>query len=259
MLLLLKRMICMRKFVSYILISVGVFLIGLAIYQQAVTAYNQKKLVEEYNNYVETLKSMEESELTAEASDNKLVDTESIITDLDLNVVETPLPEEDSEQTENDTETETVQEETAENNKNQEPDLSKVFEGKQISGLIEIPSINVSAAILEGTDDSALKYAVGHYPGLGEIGQPGNYVLLGHRNYIYGHFFRNLDRLKAGDKVNITAGDKTYTYEVYESFVVKPEEVWVLEQTEESIITMITCTPMGTYTDRLIVRGTLLN
>lgn len=254
MLLLLKRMICMKKIVSYILISVGLFIIGLAIYQQAITVYNQKKLIKEYNKYVDTLKSMEASELTAEASNNNVVDSEIII-DKELNVAETPLSEEESDETESTT----IQEETAESNKNQEPDLSKVFEGKQISGLIEIPTINVSAAILEGTDDSALKYAVGHYPGLGEIGQPGNYVLLGHRNYIYGHFFRNLDQLKSGDEVNITVGDKTYTYEVYESFVVKPEEVWVLEQTEESIITMITCTPIGTYTDRLIVRGTLLN
>jgi sortase A len=254
MLLLLKRMICMKKVVSYVLISVGLFIIGLAIYQQSVTVYNQKKLIEEYNKYVDTLKSMEASELTAEASNNNATDTESII-DTELDVAETPLSEEESEESENTN----VPEGTDEDNKNQEPDLSKVFEGKQIIGLIEIPNINVSAAILEGTDDSALKYAVGHYPGLGEIGKPGNYVLLGHRNYIYGHFFRNLDRLKAGDKVKITAGDKTYTYEVYESFVVKPEEVWVLEQTEESIITMITCTPMGTYTDRLIVRGILLN
>jgi sortase A len=254
MLLLLKRMICMKKIVTYVLISVGLFIIGLAIYQQAVTVYNQKKLIEEYNKYVDTLKSMEASELTAEASNNNATDTESII-DTELNVAETPLSEEESEESKNTN----VQEETPEDNKNQEPDLSKVFEGKQISGLIEIPNINVSAAILEGTDDSALKYAVGHYPGLGEIGQPGNYVLLGHRNYIYGHFFRNLDRLNVGDKVNITVGDKIYTYEVYESFIVKPEEVWVLEQTEESIITMISCTPMGTYTDRLIVRGTLLN
>jgi sortase A len=244
----------MKKIISYALISVGLFIIGLAIYQQAVTVYNQKKLIEEYDRYVDTLKSMETSELMADASDNNAKVQEPIV-DSDLNVAETPLSEENMEETENTV----VQEETAENNKRQEPDLSKIFEGKQISGLIEIPSINVDAAILEGTDDSALKYAVGHYPGLGEIGQPGNYVLLGHRNYVYGHFFRNLDRLAAGDKVNITVGDKTYTYEVYESFVVKPEEVWVLEQTEESIITMITCTPIGTYTDRLIVRGALLN
>lgn len=49
----------------------------------------------------------------------------------------------------------------------------------------------------------------------------------------------------------------TYTYLVTESFVVSPEEVWVLDDTEETILTMITCTPMVTYTDRLIVRGVI--
>ena len=117
----------------------------------------------------------------------------------------------------------------------------------------------MNAAILEGTDDSALQYAVGHYPGLGEIGQPGNYVLLGHRNYVYGHFFRNIDKLEVDDQIILTKGTDIYTYSVTESFVVKPEEVWVLEQTEEATITLITCTPVGTYTDRLIVKGVLLD
>lgn len=143
--------------------------------------------------------------------------------------------------------------------KNTAPDLTEIFKNKQISGLIEIPKIKVNAAILEGTDDSALQYAVGHYPGFGEIGQAGNYVLLGHRNYVYGHFFRNIDKLEADDQIIITKGTDVYTYSVTESFVVKPEEVWVLEQTEEASITLITCTPIGTYTDRLIVKGVLLN
>jgi len=143
--------------------------------------------------------------------------------------------------------------------KNTAPDLTEIFKNKQISGLIEIPKIKVNAAILEGTDDSALQYAVGHYPGFGEIGQAGNYVLLGHRNYVYGHFFRNIDKLEADDQIIITKGTDVYTYSVTESFVVKPEEVWVLEQTEEAAITLITCTPIGTYTDRLIVKGMLLD
>ena len=74
---------------------------------------------------------------------------------------------------------------------------------------------------------------------------------------MYGHFFRNIDRLEEGDELTISKDGKTYSYVVYESFVVKPEEVWVLNQTEEPIVTMITCTPLGTYTDRLIVRAAL--
>lgn len=237
----------MRKYASWILIAAGVIIIGIAIFQEASTIYNQKKLINEYSKYVDTLKNLEVSEIEAEKSGS---------------IETSPEPVTPADITETDNDTNIAQEpeqSISDEIKSNEPDLSKIFEGKQISGLIEIPKIKVSAAILEGTDDSALKYAVGHYPGLGEIGKPGNYVLLGHRNYVYGHFFRNLDKLEVGDEIKITKDEVDYTYVVYESFVVKPEEVWVLEQTEDAIITMITCTPIGTYTDRLIVRGALKN
>lgn len=220
------------------LITAGILIIGIAVYQKVSTIYYQNKLINEYSEYIDTLKKMETGELKAEAE----------------NVVynDTMEPLADETEPDNASEPETIEEKPA----NKVPDYDKLLKGKTISGIIEIPKINVKSAILEGTDDSALKYAVGHYPGLGNLGE-GNYVLLGHRNYVYGHFFRNLDHLKEGDEVIITKDGEEYIYVVYESFVVKPEEVWVLNQTEAPIITMITCTPMGTYTDRLIVRAAL--
>ena len=235
----------MKKLISRILISVGIIIIGIAVFIEASTIYNQKKLIDEYSKYNETLKNMEISELTAEAAVSQESDINIEVDDSELQIREQPGQEETE-----------VPEEAP---KNTAPDLTEIFKNKQISGLIEIPKIKVSAAILEGTDDSALQYAVGHYPGFGEIGQAGNYVLLGHRNYVYGHFFRNIDKLEADDQIIITKGTDVYTYSVTESFVVKPEEVWVLEQTEDATITLITCTPIGTYTDRLIVKGVLLN
>lgn len=238
----------MRKFFSIFLILSGIIVIGIAVNLKVKTIENQNKLINEYNEYINTLKNMEENEKNAELSSPINIDDENNSeTNVDINGAgEQEKPAEENNEGSNNEKT-----------GDSKPDLSKVFEGKQISGLISIPQIKVSAAILEGTDDSALKYAVGHYPGLGEVGKAGNYVLLGHRNYVYGHFFRNLDKLEVGDEVKITKDEETYTYVVYESFVVKPEEVWVLEQTEDAIVTMITCTPIGTYTDRLIVRGAL--
>lgn len=244
----------MRKLVSRILILSGVIIIGIAIYQQVSTSYNQKKLVNEYAKYVDTLKNMEISELKAEVTAIKEIDE-----DTETNSSEQIISEQNTEQPETAEQNNNQNSDALEKPKDTAPDLSKVFEGKEISGLIEIPKININAAILEGTDDSALKYAVGHYPGLGEIGQPGNYVLLGHRNYVYGHFFRNIDKLEVGDQINIKKNTETYTYLVTEYFVVAPEDVWVLEQTEDPTITLITCTPIGTYTDRLIVKGVLKN
>lgn len=241
----------MRKLLSIFLIISGLIVIGIAVNLKVTTIQNQNKLISEYNQYLNTLKSMEENEKKAELASGTVNNDENNI-EADVNINEDAEPEQSTEEIE-----ENNEETNNTNTGNSKPDISKFFEGKQISGLINIPKINVSAAILEGTDDSALKYAVGHYPGLGNVGKPGNYVLLGHRNYVYGHFFRNLDKLEVGDEVIITKDEETYTYVVYESFVVKPEEVWVLEQTEDAIVTMITCTPIGTYTDRLIVRGAL--
>ena len=242
----------MKKLISRILISVGIIIIGIAVFIEASTIYNQKKLIDEYSKYAETLKNMEISELIAEA---EVVEESDI--NKEVNTDEQPITEQpEQEETESPEQNNKAPEEAP---KNTAPDLTEIFKNKQISGLIEIPKIKVNAAILEGTDDSALQYAVGHYPGLGEIGQPGNYVLLGHRNYVYGHFFRNIDKLEVDDQIILTKGTDIYTYSVTESFVVKPEEVWVLEQTEEATITLITCTPVGTYTDRLIVKGVLLD
>ena len=242
----------MRKYLSWFLITAGVLLILIAVYQKVSTIYNQNKLLKEYDAYVSMLKNMETSEFNAEAEN---IENDNPGDDTNANIENNNLQE--SEENETGTENSGGQPATEEKPVNKTPNYNELLKGKDISGLIEIPKIKVKSAILEGTDDSALKYAVGHYPKLGKPGE-GNYVLLGHRNYVYGHFFRNIDRLETEDEVKITVGDTTYTYVVYESFVVKPEEVWVLEKTEEPIVTMITCTPIGTYTDRLIVRAKLL-
>lgn len=226
----------MRKIASLVLIIVGLVIIGAAALKEVSTIYNHKKLIEEYIEYENIIKNMGANEIQAES--------DCIYDELD------DLKSIDSLEESQDEVSEAI-------TKDMKTEEEEYFENKSIRGLIEIPKIKVVAAILEGADDSALKYAVGHYPGLGEPGKSGNYVLLGHRNYVYGHFFRNLDKLEVGDEVKITVANNVYTYTVYESFVVKPEDVWVLEQTKDSIVTMITCTPIGTYEDRLIVRGAL--
>jgi len=240
----------MRKYLSRILITAGLIIMGIALYQKVTTIYYQNKLMNEYDEYISTLKNQDTNEIQ-ESIENVFVETDD-----DIFAATSKVPEtEESKEIDNSEENNNAEPEDTENSK---PDFVKLFENKEISGIIEIPKINVSAAILEGTDDSALKYAVGHYPGTVQPGETGNSVLLGHRNYLYGHFFRKLDELEAGDSVVIKKDENIYTYVIYESFVVKPEDTWVLDETSDAIITMITCTPIGTYTDRLVVRGTLL-
>ena len=221
-----------KKNIPYILIISGVIIIAIALYQKISTTYYQNKLVEEYYKYISQLNF----------DDNIEDDSLQTKPPSDGSAEASPEPEETR---------------AEEPEKSEENPIEKYLQGKEISGVIEIPKLGVSAAILEGTDDTALKYTVGHYPGTANPGEKGNYVLLGHRNYVYGHYFRRIDELNPGDEVVIKKDLETYTYTITESFVVSPEEVWVLEDTEETMLTMITCTPVITYTDRLIVRGVI--
>lgn len=207
------------------MILIGAVIIGIALYQKVSTTYYQNKLVEEYDRYIGRLNFDAEEGLIN-------IEEESVVNNQEHG--EEPEAEEPKENP-----------------------IEKYLQGKEISGVIQIPKLGVEAAILEGTDDTALKYTVGHYPETAGPGEKGNYVLLGHRNYVYGHYFRRIDELNPGDEVIIKKDLETYTYIVTESFVVSPEEVWVLDTTEEAVLTMITCTPMITYTDRLIVRAVI--
>ncbi|MFA9373067.1 MAG: class D sortase [Poseidonibacter sp.] len=225
----------MKKYFPYILIGAGIVIIIVALFQNITTDYYQHRIMEEYSEYISELKTLE----TADKQEHSEIENEEKIE------ISSEKEQEDEK------EPKTVEDEINER--------KKLFGGQEISGIIEIPKINVGAAILEGTDDKALKYAVGHYPETANPGEQGNCVLLGHRNYVYGHFFRRIDELEIGDEIIIRKDTYTYTYEVTESFVVSPEETWVLNDTGNAEITMITCTPIGIYTDRLVVKAVLLD
>lgn len=121
-------------------------------------------------------------------------------------------------------------------------------------GIIKLPRIQVAENIVDGTHDE-LYYGVGHVRGTAMPGETGNCVLAGHRGYVFMQPFRYLDKMENGDLVYVTDSENRYTYEVFKSFVIEPTEVWVLQpqEEEENLLTLITCTPMVTYTHRLIV------
>ncbi len=123
-----------------------------------------------------------------------------------------------------------------------------------ILGAMKIPKLEVSQHILEGTGRQ-LRYGTGHVAGTAGIGEKGNLALAAHRTQA----FRHLDLLSEGDEVVLKANDNIFTYIVYESFDVKPTELWVLDpvEGEEYIMTMITCTPYTISSHRLIVRARL--
>lgn len=140
-----------------------------------------------------------------------------------------------------------------------EPDPNKeldLIEG--ILGRINIPAISSDLLLIEGSSSKQLKWGAGHVTGTAMPGEAGNCAIAAHRNYTFGTYFSRLNELKAGDEIDIDYNGKTYKYRVTDSFVVNPDEVWVLGKTEKPIITLITCHPRGSGTKRLIVRGELI-
>jgi len=141
-----------------------------------------------------------------------------------------------------------------------EPEPSKdidLIEG--IMGRINIPAISSDLLLIEGSSSKQLKWGAGHVTGTAMPGESGNCAIAGHRNYTFGTYFSRLNELKVGDEIDIDYNGKTYKYSVTDSFVVAPDEVWVLGKTDKPIITLITCHPRGSGTQRLIVRGELLD
>ena len=124
-------------------------------------------------------------------------------------------------------------------------------------GRLEIPAIDVNETIREGVSLSVIDQGVAHWAGTALGGGPGNMVLAGHRT-LYSAPFYDLDLLEVGDLVYVTAFDgRRSTYRVAESLIVDPTEIWIVDQTEEPILTLFACNPKGSTTQRIVIRAEL--
>jgi len=97
---------------------------------------------------------------------------------------------------------------------------------------------------------------IGHHFGTGNPGERGNVVLAGHRD-INSALFRELDRLWPGDEIFVSNSLGEHRYIVNESLVVSPDYIEVMDPTDDSRVTLITCTPIGLATQRLVVTAVL--
>lgn len=122
--------------------------------------------------------------------------------------------------------------------------------------IMEIPSINFTQGVVEGVENDAIKYYIGHFEETAMPGEKGNFAVAAHRISRYSDAFVNLHKLKQGDKVKVKNKEKEFVYEVTENYIVKPEQVDVLDKTEEATITLITCTVSGE--ERVIIKGNLI-
>ena len=130
--------------------------------------------------------------------------------------------------------------------------------GLGIMGYIEIPCIDCSLPIYHGADESVLQVAVGHmeWSSLPVGGESTHCVLSGHRGLPSAKLFTNLDKLQPGDTFILRVLDETLTYEVDQILIVEPQETGSLRIEEgKDYCTLVTCTPYGINTHRLLVRG----
>ena len=130
--------------------------------------------------------------------------------------------------------------------------------GTGIIGSIDIPSIQCSLPIYHGTDEGVLQIAVGHIEGSSlPVGGEGTHcVLSGHRGLPSARLFTDIDRLETGDRFTLRVLNKTLTYEVDKISIVLPYEVDNLAIEEgKDYCTLVTCTPYGVNSHRLLVRG----
>ena len=130
--------------------------------------------------------------------------------------------------------------------------------GSGIMGYIEVPKIDCTLPIYHGTDEAVLQIAIGHIEGTslptGEVGC--HTVLSGHRGLPSAKLFTDLDKMELGDLFVIRVLDEIMTYEVDQILIVLPEELDALAlDPEHDYCTLVTCTPYGVNTHRLLVRG----
>lgn len=193
-----------KKYLGKMLIALGCIIIIVAISLKIITDYKQKKIVDNYRDYISNMQNEDKS-----FNENKKA-----------------------------FETYTSQEQSS-----------------NIIGILSIPKLDLNVGIGEGVDNETLKYSVGHFSDTAMPGQKGNFCVIGHRSYTYGEFFNRLDGIEENDEIIVEYNGKEFKYKVTEIKVVKPEEVSVLNQSEEEEITLITCTPIRVGSHRLIIKG----
>jgi sortase A len=124
-------------------------------------------------------------------------------------------------------------------------------------GRLQAPSVKMSAAVLEGSDDATLSRGAGHIEDTPLPGQTGNIGIAGHRDTV----FRPLRNIKVGDPLVLTTPAGTYQYKISKTLIVGPDDVYVLDPTAQPTLTLVTCYPfefIGHAPKRFIVQATLV-
>ena len=136
------------------------------------------------------------------------------------------------------------------------PDTKMPAAAKMLTRVV-IPKIGMDAIVVEGDSRKALSAGPGHMPDTPPPGEPGNSVITAHRDT----FFRHIYELEKGDQIQVRRSGRNFTFEVTGKTIVMPENVGVIERTQDPRLTLITCYPIyyvGPAPKRLVVFSRLV-
>ena len=144
-------------------------------------------------------------------------------------------------------------------NENGESDNSNLREPPDGNQLV-LPTISLDEPIVVGDDPGNIHRGAWHRPNTSTPNKGGNTVIVGHRfSYSDPAIFYHLDKMTVGDTFAIWWEGKEYVYRIFQTRVVEATAIEIEDNTVEPIATVYTCTPVWTATDRLVIRGELLN
>lgn len=124
-------------------------------------------------------------------------------------------------------------------------------EGETIA-ILRLDRLGIKVSVAEGTDWDVLKVSAGHFPGTAFPGE-GNFAIAGHSSDDYVCLFNDLNQAIVGDEIVVTTRDRMHRYMVSQILVAKPEQTGYVCPTNESVLTIVTCTESGAA--RLIIQA----
>ena len=206
----------------------GVFLLLYPSVSNYWNSFHQTRAISEYSEAVSTMDKDEQKEIieSARAYNEKLAETGIL-----WNMTEA---------------------QRAEYNK----ELS--IDGSEVMAVVSIPKFHIRCPIYHGTDETVLQIAVGHIEGssLPVGGKDTHTIISGHRGLPSARLFTDIDKIKEGDTWTINVLNETLTYECDQIRIVLPDDLSDLRiEEDKDLCTLVTCTPYGINTHRLLVRG----
>lgn len=233
----------MKKYISTLLIIVGIAVMAYPLGERAYSWYWQQKMFEEWER--------ESSEYAPEnTSAEDFLALENLFLEGPPEYDDDPgVP--DIEDPDNEETGEQVTQPTTPTPKPEPPKINSI-------GIIRISKIKLRLPILYGATNNNLKIGAAQIKGTAPIGKIGNTAISAHRAHNYGRLFNRLDELEIGDEVVIETPKGTFTYTVYKKHIVEPTDTSVLNRNNrDRVLTLITCDPMINPTHRLIVHAVI--